>query len=323
MPTLQRLADNGLMYSQWHTTALCSPTRSTLLTGRNHHLNGMAAITEAATGFPGAHGRIPDECATVGQILQDGGWSTFWLGKNHNVPETGRLLRRQQEAVAAPEGLRSLLRLHRRRDQPVVSRPGRGQPVHRAAVQSRRRAITSPRTSPTRPSRMIRDQKASNPSQAVVHVVLPGRQPCAAPRPAGIHRQVQGQVRRRLRGLSRVGPAAHDRQGHPAEGHPAHAAQPDARGRRERRRLRAPVGLAQRRREEAVLAPDGGLRRILRVHRRAGRPHHRLPREERPAREHARLLRRRQRRVGRGQPQRLGQREQVLQRLSRTSSPRT
>jgi arylsulfatase A-like enzyme len=88
MPTLQKLADNGLMYSQWHTTALCSPTRSTCLTGRNHHLNGCAAITEASTGFPGAHNRIPDECATVGQILQDGGWSTFWIGKNHNVVES-------------------------------------------------------------------------------------------------------------------------------------------------------------------------------------------------------------------------------------------
>jgi arylsulfatase A-like enzyme len=87
MPTLQKLADRGLRYSQWHTTALCSPTRSALLTGRNHHLNGMAAITEAANGFPGAHGRIPAECATVGQILQDNGWSTFWLGKDHNVPE--------------------------------------------------------------------------------------------------------------------------------------------------------------------------------------------------------------------------------------------
>ena len=87
MPTLQKLADNGLTYSQWHTTALCSPTRSTLLTGRNHHLNGCAAITEAANGFPGAHGRIPDKCATIGQILQDAGWSTYWLGKNHNVPE--------------------------------------------------------------------------------------------------------------------------------------------------------------------------------------------------------------------------------------------
>jgi arylsulfatase len=87
MPTLQRLADNGLIYSQWHTVALCSPTRSTFMTGRNHHLNGCAAITEAAIGFPGCNGRIPEQCATVGQILQDAGWSTFWLGKNHNVPE--------------------------------------------------------------------------------------------------------------------------------------------------------------------------------------------------------------------------------------------
>ena len=88
MPTLQKLADKGLMYSQWHTTALCSPTRATILTGRNHHLCGMAAITEGANGFPGASGRLPDEAATVGQILQDGGWSTFWLGKNHDVAET-------------------------------------------------------------------------------------------------------------------------------------------------------------------------------------------------------------------------------------------
>ena len=87
MPTLQRLADNGLTYAQWHTTALCSPSRSTMLTGRNHHLNGMAAITEAASGFPGSNCRLPAECATVGQILQDAGWSTFWLGKDHNVAE--------------------------------------------------------------------------------------------------------------------------------------------------------------------------------------------------------------------------------------------
>jgi arylsulfatase A-like enzyme len=84
---LQRLADNGLLYSQWHTTALCSPTRSTFLTGRNHHLNGCSSITEAAQGFPGWSGRIPDACATIGQVLQDAGWSTFWVGKNHNVPE--------------------------------------------------------------------------------------------------------------------------------------------------------------------------------------------------------------------------------------------
>ena len=87
MPTLDRLAANGLTYTQWHTTALCSPTRSTILTGRNHHLNGMASITEGANGFPGAHGRVPDDCVPFAQILRDNGWSTFWVGKNHNVPE--------------------------------------------------------------------------------------------------------------------------------------------------------------------------------------------------------------------------------------------
>ncbi len=87
MPTLDRLAANGLTYSQFHTTALCSPTRSTVLTGRNHHLNGFGTITELADGYPGLCCRLPKECATLGQILQDNGFSTFWLGKNHNVQQ--------------------------------------------------------------------------------------------------------------------------------------------------------------------------------------------------------------------------------------------
>ena len=88
MPTLDSIAAEGLTYTQWHTTALCSPTRSTLLTGRNHHLNGMAAITETASGFPGSSGRIPDQVTTIAEVLRDNGYSTFWVGKNHNVAET-------------------------------------------------------------------------------------------------------------------------------------------------------------------------------------------------------------------------------------------
>ncbi|MCX5494080.1 arylsulfatase [Kaistia dalseonensis] len=87
MPTLDRLAANGLTYTQWHTVALCSPTRSTILTGRNHTMNGMAAITEGANGFPGWSGRIPPQAATIAEVLRDNGYSTFWLGKDHNVPE--------------------------------------------------------------------------------------------------------------------------------------------------------------------------------------------------------------------------------------------
>ncbi len=86
MPTLDRLAKNGLTYTQWHTTSVCSPTRSCMLTGRNHHENGFGTISESAAGFPGYNGHIPESNATIATILRDAGWSTFWIGKNHNVP---------------------------------------------------------------------------------------------------------------------------------------------------------------------------------------------------------------------------------------------
>jgi arylsulfatase A-like enzyme len=86
MPTLDRLAKNGLTYTQWHTTAVCSPTRSCFLTGRNHHHNGFGSIAEMAVGFPGYCGHIPAENGTIAQVLREAGWSTYWIGKNHNVP---------------------------------------------------------------------------------------------------------------------------------------------------------------------------------------------------------------------------------------------
>ena len=86
MPAMDRLAANGLTYTQWHTTAVCSPTRSCFLTGRNHHANGFGSISEMAVGFPGYCGHIPPENGTIAQVLRNAGWSTFWIGKNHNVP---------------------------------------------------------------------------------------------------------------------------------------------------------------------------------------------------------------------------------------------
>jgi arylsulfatase A-like enzyme len=86
MPTLDRLANNGLTYTQWHTTLVCSPTRSCFLTGRNHHQNGFGTIAESAAGFPGYAGHIPPENATIATVLRNAGYSTFWVGKNHNVP---------------------------------------------------------------------------------------------------------------------------------------------------------------------------------------------------------------------------------------------
>jgi arylsulfatase A-like enzyme len=86
-PNIKRIADNGLKYTNFHTTALCSPTRSCLLTGRNHTTNGMACITEASSGFPNANGHIPMECATMAEVLGARGWDTFMVGKWHLCAE--------------------------------------------------------------------------------------------------------------------------------------------------------------------------------------------------------------------------------------------
>ncbi|GGF39786.1 arylsulfatase [Echinicola rosea] len=86
-PHLDALAEDGLRYNQWHTTALCSPTRASILTGKNHHEAGFGVISEIATGFPGYNSIMPDNSATIGQILKDNGYNTSWFGKNHNTPD--------------------------------------------------------------------------------------------------------------------------------------------------------------------------------------------------------------------------------------------
>jgi arylsulfatase A-like enzyme len=86
-PTLDRLAKNGLRYTQFHTTALSSPTRAALLTGRNHHSVHVGTIMETATGFPGYDSLMGKDTATIAEILKQKGWNTSWFGKNHNVPD--------------------------------------------------------------------------------------------------------------------------------------------------------------------------------------------------------------------------------------------
>lgn len=85
-PNLDALAANGLVYNNMHTTALCSPTRTCVLTGRNHHSNGMAAITEASTGFPGYNANVPFENGFLSEILRQHGYSTYAVGKWHLTP---------------------------------------------------------------------------------------------------------------------------------------------------------------------------------------------------------------------------------------------
>jgi arylsulfatase len=85
-PTMDRLAKEGLRYNRMFSTALCSPTRAALITGRNHHSVGFGVISEQSTGFPGYNSIISRDKSTIGRILKDNGYSTAWFGKDHNVP---------------------------------------------------------------------------------------------------------------------------------------------------------------------------------------------------------------------------------------------
>jgi arylsulfatase A-like enzyme len=85
-PELDKVADVGLRYTNFHTTSLCSPTRAALITGRNHHSVGFGVISEQSTGFPGYNSIIGPDNATIGRILLENGYRTSWYGKDHNVP---------------------------------------------------------------------------------------------------------------------------------------------------------------------------------------------------------------------------------------------
>src|SRR6266849_1195948 len=85
-PALDRIAKAGLRYTQFHSTALCSPTRAALITGRNHHSVGFGVISEMSTGYPGYDSVIGVDNATIGTILKHNGYATSWFGKNHNTP---------------------------------------------------------------------------------------------------------------------------------------------------------------------------------------------------------------------------------------------
>jgi arylsulfatase len=85
-PSMDRIANNGLRYTNFHSTSLCSPTRAALITGRNHHSVGSGVVGEIATGFPGYDSIIPIDKGTIGTILKGNGYATSWFGKDHNTP---------------------------------------------------------------------------------------------------------------------------------------------------------------------------------------------------------------------------------------------
>ena len=86
-PTLDRVTKEGLRYNAFHTTAVCSPTRAALITGRNHHVASTGIIMEFSTPYPGYHSLVSRSVGTIGEILTANGYGTSWFGKNHNVPD--------------------------------------------------------------------------------------------------------------------------------------------------------------------------------------------------------------------------------------------
>ena len=162
MPTLQKLADDGLRYSQWHTTTLCSPTRSCMLTGRNHHVNRFASITEGSDGFPRRGGAAAPvrhhRAGAAGQRLLH-----VLDRQNHNVP--GRTSPAAAASrVATGQGLRPLLRFPRR------GRPTSGFPTWSRTTASSSSLRPGPGLPPVKDLadnaiRMLRDQNSSNPSK--------------------------------------------------------------------------------------------------------------------------------------------------------------
>ncbi|MBR0957654.1 arylsulfatase [Bradyrhizobium japonicum] len=86
-PALDRIAETGLRYTAFHTTALCSPTRAALLTGRNHHSVATGVVVDQATGYPGYNSVIPRDAVAIGEILRQNGYDTSWYGKDHNLPQ--------------------------------------------------------------------------------------------------------------------------------------------------------------------------------------------------------------------------------------------
>ena len=138
-PTFEALAANGLKYNAFNTTALCSPTRAALITGRDQHNVHTGIIMERSLGYPGYDSLMPKSAGTIAEILRGNGYNTAWFGKNHNVPGLAEQRRRPVRPVADRPRLRIFLRLHRRRREPVGSDPLREHHAGRTQGEADRR----------------------------------------------------------------------------------------------------------------------------------------------------------------------------------------
>ena len=297
MPTLDAMAGKGLRYNRFHTTALCSPTRTALLTGRNHHVNNAGAIMELATAFQGNTGIRPNSVTPLAQILRLNGYSTAAFGKYHETPPWEASVSGPYDRWPTGSGFDKFYGFiggETNQWAPAVydgvtrvETPRRPElPLHHRHDRPRHRLDALP--------------AGVDPGQALLYLLRDGRHPRAASRAQGVHREVQGQVRSGLGQAARRDAGAADRARRGAGGHEA-----------DRSPGRDPgLGLALDRPEATVRAADGDLRGIWRAHRSRGRPPGRGDPGHGRARQHAVLLHRGGQRIERrGRPRRQLQRD--------------
>ena len=196
-PALDRVAKAGLRYTQFHSTALCSPTRAALITGRNHHSAGFGVIARVVDGFPGLRfrhraWRTPRSARSSRRTVI----ATSWFGKNHNTPAFQLSVSGPYDQWPSGMGFRIFLRLHGRRDRPVdtvpVPRSHPDFPVDwQEGLQPHHRPGGRGHQIHARPER-------GRTRQAVLRLLRARRHPLAAPAEAGMDREVQRQVRHGL-----------------------------------------------------------------------------------------------------------------------------
>ena len=220
MPTVDRLANAGLRYNEFHTTALCSPTRAALLSGRNHHMNNMGSITETATAFPGQTGQRPNSVAPLAEMLRLNGYSTAAFGKSHETAAwevspsgpTDRWPTRSgfdkfygfiggETNQWAPLLYDGMIQVELPTD-----------PNYHFMTDMTNQAI-----------KWVQCGEIAHAGQAVLHLLRPRRHARAAPCAEGVDRQVQGEVRPGLGQAARRDAGASDQAGRGSGGHEARA----------------------------------------------------------------------------------------------------
>ena len=265
-PTMDQLAQGGLRFNNFHTTALCSPTRNALKTGRNHHTVNTGSIMETATAFPGNTGQNPNSVAPLAEMLRLNGYSTGAFGKWHETAAWETSVSGPFDRWPTHQGFDKFYGfIGGETDQwyPLIYdgsikvEPPKMENYH-FTVDMTNQAIN-----------WVKAQQSMTPDKPFFVYYAPGRDACAAPRAEGMGRQVQGPVRQGLGpGADRNARAAEEARRHPGQHAAGRAAEGPGR-----------VGLAAGRPAAPVRAPGRSVRRLPGAHRRRDRP---LPRRRSP-----------------------------------------